>query len=144
MSENITISNPIAISGHVKLLLCDDCTLTAAQGIIVQAGDTLSIYAQTKGNGTLIASACDDWDDQNHSSAYFSAAIGGSYYVENDGQARNYVRCGSIYIHGGQITADASNQVHVGDAELVFGGLTSSTGIFHLDNIIGVVTSFYL
>ncbi|MBP5799789.1 MAG: hypothetical protein J6W43_07755 [Prevotella sp.] len=129
LGENAVINAPIEISGHTKLLLCDGCTLTASQGIVVPAGSSLTIYGQTNGTGTLIASARDDWDDQNHSSAYFSAAIGGSYYVENDGQARDYVRCGSIYIHGGQITADASNQVHVGDAEQVFGGLTSSTGI---------------
>ena len=129
LNADVTINVPIEVFGNVKLLLCDGCTLTASQGIVVPAGSSLTIYGQTNGTGTLIASARDDWDDQNHSSAYFSAAIGGSYYVENYGQARDYVRCGSIYIHGGQITADASNQIHVGDAEQVFGGLTISTGI---------------
>lgn len=129
LNADVTINVPIEVFGNVKLLLCDGCTLTASQGIVVPAGSSLTIYGQTNGTGTLIASARDDWDDQNHSSAYFSAAIGGSYYVENYGQARDYIRCGSIYIHGGQITADASNQIHVGDAEQVFGGLTISTGI---------------
>ena len=134
LSTDVTISLPIEISGHVKLLLCDGCTLTASQGIVVPNGtepnyNSLSIYGQTNGTGKLIASAREDFDIQSPFSAYYSAAIGGSYYVEGSGQAHGHIPCGSIYIHGGQITADASNQIHVNDANQVFGGLTSSTGI---------------
>ena len=123
LDTDVTINVPIEILGDVKLILCDDRTMTASKGIVVPEDCSLTIYGSTSGTGTLIAFARDDYDSRNPPSwAYYSAAIGGSYSMENYGQAHNSVQCGYIYIHGGQITADASKQTHVNNGLSSLGG----------------------
>ena len=107
VNEDVTITERIEISGNVSLILCDGKTLTAKRGITVGENKTLTIFAQSGGTGTLIASALNVKDDTN-GNIYLGAAIGGTHSVEFDHDQTIY--CGTINIHGGQITADASNQ----------------------------------
>ena len=85
VDSNVTINARIAFSGDVKLILCDGATLTVS-GMSVKPSDSLTIYAQTAGTGTLVA----------------NGGIGGlsnnnAQTVENNG--------GNITIHGGVINA---------------------------------------
>ena len=88
VSQDVTLNEEIRleINGTVHLILMDGKTLTAPQGIHVSEGNSLSIYAQSDGNGMgALAAAC----------LGSVAAIGGD--VNETG--------GTITIHGGMITA---------------------------------------
>ena len=88
VSGDVTVSNRINVSGTAHLILLDGATLTASAGIHVGSGKTLNIYAQSDGTGSLIANA----------STNQQAGIGG-----NSSES-----CGTITIHGGEITATCS------------------------------------
>ena len=45
------------MTGKVRLILCDGCTLNATSGIQLAEGNSLTIYGQSAGSGTLIAAA---------------------------------------------------------------------------------------
>lgn len=103
VNQNTTISSRIEVSGDVHLILGDGCTLTASSGIHVSARNSLTIYGQSGGTGTLTAKV--------DSSA--QSAIGG-----NACEA-----AGTIVINGGKVTATASNGAATG-----IGGGGSSGG----------------
>ena len=82
----------IVISGDVKLILKDGCTLTAEQGIRINSDATLTIYAQSETEGTMgKLVAIETHHDK--------AAIGGN---------KNY-EAGRLFIHGGEIEAICKN-----------------------------------
>ena len=85
VTENTTINARVAISGDVKLILCDGATLTVS-GITVKPTQSLTIYAQEAGTGTLVA----------------NGGIGGLSYNGNQIPDNNG---GTISIHGGVVTA---------------------------------------
>ena len=84
VSGTVTIDQPITVSGDVSLILTDGCKLTASKGIVVSVNNSLTIYAQSGGSGTLTATGTAG-----------AAGIGGGY----DGFR------GHIAIHGGIVTA---------------------------------------
>ena len=47
LTEDVTYDEPIAIQGDVHLILKDGCTLTANQGIIVEDGNSFSVYGNS-------------------------------------------------------------------------------------------------
>jgi hypothetical protein len=49
------IDNRITVSGDVKLILADGCTLNANDGITVLTGNSFTVYAQSGGTGALNA-----------------------------------------------------------------------------------------
>ena len=85
VSNSVTVSSRITVTGTVNLILCDGATLTASKGITVNSGNTINIYAQIGGTGELNAGS-----DLN------VASIGGG--------ARG-ASSGTVNIHGGKITA---------------------------------------
>ena len=86
VGSNVTVSSRINISGTVNLILRDGAKLTVPEGITVQSGNTLNIYGQNAGTGTLYATSTGG----NH------AAIG----ARGEGNT-----LGIVNIHGGTITA---------------------------------------
>ncbi|MEY8389577.1 YDG domain-containing protein, partial [Oscillospiraceae bacterium 38-13] len=111
VSGTVTISEPITVSGEVNLILVDGCTLTAEKGIVVTTGNSLTIYAQSGGTGTLNATGTTD------SSNNASAGIGGSTTIFDSG---------SITIHGGVINATGGASRWYSGAGI--GGSTPSSG----------------
>lgn len=95
VNSSFTYSYKLQINANadVKIILCDNTTLTAPRGIRVNTSATLTIYAQSEGSimGKLIArnDGIQDW-----------AAIGGE---KND-------QAGIIRIHGGHIEAKSTNK----------------------------------
>lgn len=81
----VEISDRIKITGDVKLILTDECSLTAKKGIHLKEGNSLTIYGQENSSGTLTAEYGDSYNR--------NAAIGG-----NDEE-----NAGDIEIHGGKI-----------------------------------------
>ena len=81
----VDLSDRVTVDGDVCLILADEGYLNARGGIQVGDGNSLTIYAQEAGTGTVIA----------NSSAIVDAAIGGNEH-ENGG---------TICIHGGIVRA---------------------------------------
>ena len=92
------ISGRITVTGDVHLILADDCTLTAPNGISVTSGNRLTIYARSVGDGAgaLVAGSA-----ITIGNGY--AGIGGEY-----GNIKVYAH-GDITINGGNITAQGSD-----------------------------------
>ena len=88
VAGNVTISSRITVTGDVKLVLLDGCTLNASNGVTVNEGNSLTIYGQTAGTGELLA-------DTDPGST--NAGIGGGYNETG----------GVINIHGGVVNARA-------------------------------------
>ena len=57
VTEDVTVSDRINVSGDVHLILCDNATLIASKGIGVTGNNSLTVYAQSTGDsmGALIA-----------------------------------------------------------------------------------------
>ena len=87
---SVTINTNVTVSGNVKLILTDGCSLTVSHCITVNPGNSLTIYGQSGDSGSLTAyrSYSVDADKEN-------AGIGGS----------NENGCGDITIHGGMVSS---------------------------------------
>ncbi|MBQ0017603.1 MAG: hypothetical protein KBS63_00120 [Clostridiales bacterium] len=88
---DVELGDRLTVAGTANLILMDGATLTASKGIAVSDGNTLNIYGQSEGTGSLVAQTGGESG---------VAAIGGNYY--NDG--------GTTSIHGGTITAKGTDQ----------------------------------
>ena len=95
VNGSVEIFGRIEVSGNVMLILTDDCSLTAKQGIHLQEGNSLTIYGQEKGTGTLTAEFYAEEYDYS-----YDAAIGG-----NDKES-----AGDIELHGGIISIPCSEE----------------------------------
>ena len=121
VNENVSISDRITVNGTVHLILADGTTLTASKGITVNSGNTLNIYGQTSGTGTLNATGV-----QVNGSGTESAAIGST----------NGTTVGNITIHGGRITAEGASWsagiggglYSGGGSVAIYGGTVNATG----------------
>ncbi len=89
VTENIEIGERVEVSGAVNLILCDGVTLTVEKGIHVTGENSLTIYGQETGDGSIDATAIDD-----------QAAIGG-----NEKEAAGYIQ-----IYGGTVSASGGFQ----------------------------------
>ena len=115
VSGTVEISSRVTVTGNVHLILQDDCTLTVNGGIKVVSGNSLTIYGQTKGTGTLVAQKC--------TSNY--AGIGGE--IRSAG--------GTVAIHGGNVTATGTdNSAGIGGGSggaggtiTIYGGTVNAT-----------------
>ena len=90
VSGTVTVPQRISVSGDVSIILCDDAQLTGGAGIELTEGNTLSIYGQTEGSGTLSVTT------EN----YDKAAIGSTGYDNHPG---------TLNIYGGQIYAESED-----------------------------------
>ena len=119
--EHVSISDRITVNGTVHLILADGTTLTASKGITVNSGNTLNIYGQTSGTGTLNATGV-----QVNGSGTESAAIGST----------DRTNIGDITIHGGRITANGASWsagigggIYSGGGSIaIYGGTVNATG----------------
>lgn len=84
---DVRIKTDVVVDGTVNLIICDGAKLTVTEGISVVKSDVLNIYAQSDGNNMGVL---------NTTGSGRRAGIGGDE-MPND--------CGTIYIHGGRITA---------------------------------------
>ena len=117
VDHDVTFDHYITVQGAASLILADGCELTSANEIIVNEGSSLTIYGQEEGTGALSVRGSRQY-----------AAIGGEP-GEN---------CGSITIHGGNITADAGTTgsgAGIGGGKggnggeiTIYGGTVTATG----------------
>ena len=109
---DVTINQRVTVSGDVHLILTDGAHLTVNGGIGVGEGNSLTIYAQSTGEGmgTLITTA----DDKDN------AGIGGGYYGNG----------GSITINGGDVRANGGSYggAGIGGGDSGDGGIITING----------------
>ena len=121
VAKDTTISSRITCSGDVHLVLRDDRQLTAPKGITVNEGNSLTIYGQRKGTGTLKIEYLRS--DANAANEIRYAAIGGTY-SNNKGN-----NSGTIKINSGtvdvKIKQDNDNTTLSGAA---IGGANNASG----------------
>ena len=87
VDSDVTIGQRVTVTGDVKLILADGYKLTVNGGIQVSESTSLTIYGQSKGTGSLKATATDPLD----------AGIGGTLSGN----------CGTVIIYGGKVNAIA-------------------------------------
>ena len=132
VTGEVNLSERVTVTGNVRLILTDNCSLTASKGITVSEGNGLTIYATSEGNnmGKLIASAEEDYDP---------AGIGGfTQYDNNTGYDTTRATGGAITIHGGDVTATGGaggagiggGYGGQGGATTIFGGKMTATGTY--------------
>ncbi len=116
VTEDVAISGRVTVSGEVHLILADGCSLTTG-GITVEPDNSLSIYAQEGGTGSLTATTSDQ----------YAAGIGGSAKKKNGG---------IITIYGGNITAANTNTDNNSSAGIGGGnGASGGTITIHGGNV---------
>ncbi|MBR4732354.1 MAG: LysM peptidoglycan-binding domain-containing protein [Lachnospiraceae bacterium] len=149
-------SDRIVIDGNVNLILCDGATLTAVRGVTVEAGNGLTIWAQSEGAGagTLIAGEVYDGSafveygaaglgSREYKSAGDITINGGNVIATGAssgagiGSGRWYVNVGTITINGGVVTAVGGERAAgigggygccKGGKVLINGGVVNATG----------------
>ena len=115
-SGTVTIDSRVSVTGDVKLILTDGCSLTVNGGINVADGQSLTIFAQSEGTGFLNADA---------GNLTFSSGIGG-----------NRQSCGTVNVYGGSVTANGGaggagiggGYEGAGGTVNVYGGSVTATG----------------
>ncbi|MCD7764148.1 MAG: InlB B-repeat-containing protein, partial [Lachnospiraceae bacterium] len=108
VGSDIEFTGSITISGEVYLILVDGYTLDADYGVIVNTGNTLNIYGQSGGTGTLNATGTNG-----------SAGIGSAKSTD----------AGTIIINGGTINAQgAYDGAGIGGGERGNGGVITING----------------
>jgi len=115
--SDIEWENFVLVQGDVHLVICDDITITSIYGIVVSNGNSLTIYGQENGTGTLVAKGV------NYSGGFYSAAIGGCDVTTEMANG------GAITINGGIVSASASpNAAAIGGSKRGTGGTITING----------------
>jgi uncharacterized repeat protein (TIGR02543 family) len=126
VKSGITMNNRVEVRGNIHLILCDGATLSSEKGIAVNAGNSLTIYAQSMGNSKGKISIVSDQTSFTSSSKFY-AAIGAN--PKND--------AGDITINGGDIQVSTKSKpnstnytvaVIGGCSEYGFGIITINSG----------------
>lgn len=112
VSGSVTVSSRVTVSDDVHLILMDGCSLDT-QGITVNSGDSLTIYAQSGGTGSLTATA-----------SGYAAGIGG------DGR---WKEGGTITINGGNVTATGGDEDGYSGGAGIGGGYFASGGTVNIN-----------
>ncbi len=113
VTDEVTIDTRITVTGDVHLILGDNATLTASSGITVATGNSLTIYGQEEGTGTLTATAQGS-SGGTGSNAGIGAAGGGNG--------------GVVTIHGGTVRATGGTAEYGGSGAGI-GGAGGGGGI---------------
>ena len=111
INSDLTIGSRATVTGDVKLILSDNCTLTIPKGITVSDNNSLTIYAQSTGDhaGKLVINGVDDKN----------SGIGGAAGQD----------CGIITINGGIVTAEAGyNAMGQSGGAGIGGGMNGAGG----------------
>ena len=133
VTEDTTVTRRSFVTGEVNLILCDGATLDAQNGITVTTGNTLNIFVQQNGTGSLNAAG----HYSGGYTRYYYAGIGGySREIVNEPNKTVTNDCGTINIYGGSVSATAEKYAagiggaweSNGGTIRIFGGEITATG----------------
>ena len=121
VTDDVTADQRITVNGNVSLVLTDGKTFTAKKGITVGEGNSLTIYQQENGTGTLFTGTTTD-DDYISTAENGYAGIGGEPMVAT----------GTIIIYGGKIYATGGNKENC-SAAAIGGGAHHDGGVITIN-----------
>ena len=120
VDNNVTINNRVSVSGDVQLILQDDCSLTVNGGIQIQGSNSLTIYGQENGTGTL--NAISTTNDNAAISVSASSGIGG-------GNSNITINGGTVNATGGINGAGIGGGYNENGSNIIInGGTIKATG----------------
>ena len=126
-SGNYTFNHDrLESKGHVHLILCDGATFTVSGSLYGIYAESLTIYGQSAGTGSLVASTTHANGGQH---AFFSNALtinGGN--VSTSSVSGNGIFGSSITINGGTVNATGANRGIVSDNLIINGGNFTADG----------------
>ena len=117
VNDDVTLDQRVTVTGDVHLILADGCNLTVNVGIHVTGDNSLTIYAQSAGEGMGKLTANAGWE---------RAAIG----------SEQFQAAGNITICGGNITAAGGGSAAIGNVNgeagtvTIYGGWVKATGAY--------------
>ena len=115
VNKDVTINGRITVSGEVNLILADETTLTANEGIHLTAGNSITIWGETKGGNGKLDAENDTLND---------AGIGGNAGESwNDKPGEGGENAGELTINGGNVTTRSCESAGIGGGK---GGDSSS------------------
>lgn len=137
LDANVTFNERITVSGEAHLILCDGRSLTALGGIELAEGNTLSIYEQSDGGGSLIARG-----GASAAGIGSSSRVAGGTLVVNGGTVMAYggdhgagigggyyAKVGNVTINGGEVVAEGGDAgAGIGGGSLTNGGNVTING----------------
>ena len=128
VNSDVTIENRVTVTGDVRLILADGCTLTVNGGIQVTVGDSLTIYGQENGTGALITTGDDGkagiGGGEDNSSGMIGGGIDGGTVTINGGTVTATGGAYAAGIGGGSSTLSGGNGGNV----TITGGTVTATG----------------
>ena len=137
LNADTTFRSRISVTGDVHLILMDDCIL-ATGGITVAKGNSLTIYAQSKGTGALVAkSNTEGWAGIGGGESGTGGEVtinGGKVTATGTGGAGiggsggNGGAGGKITINGGEVTATSAFGAGIGGGDGGVGGEITING----------------
>ena len=121
VNENVTLNDRPVVNGDVRIILTDNTTLTANNGITVEGNNSISFYAQSDAESTmgkLIATT--------GGRTAIGGNNGGNGGENNNGG--NGTNCGNVYVYGGLITLETSGVPCIGGGNGGNGGAGTGGG----------------
>lgn len=120
VETNVKILSRITVTGNVTLILNENCTLTAANGIAVNSGSSLTI----EGNGSLNAQITDTATYSAHAAiGADSGSDAGTITINSGNITANAIdgsgiggNGGTVNIYGGVVTARSETGAGIGDS----------------------------
>lgn len=120
VETNVKILSRITVTGNVTLILNENCTLTAANGIAVNSGSSLTI----EGNGSLNAQITDTATYSAHAAiGADSGSDAGTITINSGNITANAIdgsgiggNGGTVNIYGGVVTARSENGAGIGNS----------------------------
>lgn len=134
VTGTVACQNTLSVSGEVNLILTDDSSLTAAQGIQLNGSAKLSIYAQEGQNGVLVCQGVGSNAGLGVCESAELVIYGGNITATGSaegvgagaGIGGNYsTAAGTIIIHAGEINATGASEAYGGAAGIGGGGQSS-------------------
>ena len=155
-NESITNVNRLTVNGEVNLILCDGVTLKLPKGIAVTKGNSLTIYGQSAGTGTVIISKPENPDagiGGNWNAPCGTVCICGGVIKTNGaagaagiggggGRRTNYggdASGGTIIIKGGMITASGGDGLGGAGGAGIGGGYRGAGGVINISG--GIISA---
>lgn len=111
VNSNITYTGTVTLSGNVKIVLMDGCTMNigtsesrlSGEGIKYNSNETLTIYGQTNGTGTLSVYTSGGWNFGIYAGAI--TINGGHVTADTNGNNAYAIYAETVTINGGHVTA---------------------------------------
>lgn len=118
VDHDFVVNGRMTAKGDVNLILCDGATMTVKHGITVSTGNSLTIWGQKEGSGTLNAGSDEEW-------YWSSAGIGGE---EGQSSGLISIHSGRVFACGGRYGAGIGGGNRASGNVNIYGGVVSSTG----------------